>query len=91
MVVIKPNASGKRDARKKKTTVAERVNLDAATTAMFLKKPTTEMKLPSLGYFFEGCEYVFLDSEAKARRPHVSHVMLRRLRISAHVNDDTLA
>lgn len=52
--------------------------LEEEARLLFRQMPTKKMgNLPSVGYYFEGCEYVFVDSDAKARRmPGVSSACL---------------
>jgi hypothetical protein len=40
--------------------------LTGAAKLMFRQLPTKKLgNLPGIGYFFEGCEYVFVDSDGK--------------------------
>lgn len=47
---------------------ATRIRRESAAEQLFHQQPTRLMgNIPSIGYYFEGCEYVFVDSHAKAR------------------------
>lgn len=46
----------------------KRIQKGSAAEQLFRNQPTKSMgSIPSIGYYFDGCEYVFTDSRAKVR------------------------
>lgn len=59
---------GRPEKGKKRVSVLRRLTDNDGARTVFLRGSTKSMaNLPSWGYYFEGAEYVFVDSKAKAR------------------------